>query len=48
MENLVKKVKIGSLFSGIGAFKKALTNIGVDFTLSFYSEINKQASKSYA
>lgn len=37
-----------SLFSGIGAFEKALKNIGVDYDLVGYSEIDKYASKSYA
>ena len=36
-----------SLFSGIGAFEKALTNQGVDYNLIGYSEIDKYASKSY-
>ncbi len=40
--------KVLSLFSGIGAFEKALKNIGVDYDLIGYSEIDKYASKSYA
>ena len=40
--------KVLSLFSGIGAFEKALKNIGVDYDLVGYSEIDKYASKSYA
>ena len=39
--------KVLSLFSGIGAFEKALKNIGVDYDLVGYSEIDKYASKSY-
>ena len=41
-------MKLLSLFSGIGAFEKALENIGVDFELVNYCEIDKYASKSYS
>lgn len=41
-------IKLLSLFSGIGAFEKALDNIGVDYELVNYCEIDKFASKSYA
>lgn len=37
-----------SLFSGIGAFEKALDNLGVSYDLVGYCEIDKHASKSYA
>lgn len=37
-----------SLFSGIGSPEKALTDLGIDFELIAYSEIDKYASKSYA
>ena len=37
-----------SLFSGIGAFEKALERLKIDFRLIFYSEIDKYASKSYS
>lgn len=37
-----------SFFSGIGAFEKALTNMGVNYNLVNYCEIDKYASKSYA
>lgn len=37
-----------SLFSGIGAFEKALDNLGIDYNLVNYCEIDKYASKSYA
>lgn len=40
-------MKLLSLFSGIGAFEKALNNLGVDYDLVGYSEINKYASVSY-
>lgn len=36
-----------SLFSGIGAFEKALRNIGIDYELVGFSEIDKYAIKSY-
>lgn len=36
-----------SLFSGIGAFEKALDNLGVDFNLVAFCEFDKYASKSY-
>lgn len=36
-----------SLFSGIGAFEKALKNIGIDYELVGFSEIDKYAIKSY-
>lgn len=37
-----------SLFSGIGAFEKALKNEGIDYNLVNYCEIDKYASKSYS
>ena len=37
-----------SLFSGIGAFEKALKNLNVEFQLIGYSEIDKYASKAYS
>ena len=40
-------MKVLSLFSGIGAFEKALDNLGVDYELVNYCEIDKYASKSY-
>lgn len=40
-------MRILSLFSGIGAFEKALKNIGVNFELVGFSEIDKYAIKSY-
>lgn len=43
-----KKLKLLSLFSGIGAFEKALDNINVDYELVNYCEIDKFASKSYS
>lgn len=40
-------MKLLSLFSGIGAFEKALKNLGVSFELVGFSEIDKYAVKSY-
>ena len=37
-----------SLFSGIGAFEKALDRLGIKYNLVNYCEIDKQDSKSYA
>lgn len=41
-------LRVLSLFSGIGAFEKALKNIGKDFELVNYCEIDKYASKVYS
>jgi DNA (cytosine-5)-methyltransferase 1 len=43
----MEKLKVLSLFSGIGAFEKALTNLHIDFELVGFSEIDKYAIKSY-
>lgn len=40
-------MKLLSLFSGIGAFEKALKNIGINVELVGFSEIDKFAIKSY-
>lgn len=40
-------MKVLSLFTGIGAPEKALTNMGIDFELVGFSEIDKYAPKSY-
>lgn len=42
----MKKIKLLSLFSGIGAFEKALTNIGIDYELVGYSEVNDGYGKA--
>lgn len=41
-------VKLLSLFSGIGAFEKALTNLEIPFELIAYCEFDKYASKAYS
>ena len=40
-------MKLLSLFTGIGAFEKALKNIGIKYELVGFSEIDKFAVKSY-
>ena len=42
------KVKVLSLFSGIGAFEKAFDHLGIPYELVGYCEIDKYASKSYS
>lgn len=41
-------LKILSLFSGIGAFEKALERQGIEYQLVNYCEIDKYASKAYS
>ena len=41
------RMKILSLFSGIGAFEKALDNLQIPYELAGFSEIDKYAAKSY-
>lgn len=43
-----RPLRLVSLFSGIGAFEKALTRLGVPFQVCRYCEIDKHASKAYA
>ena len=40
-------MKVLSLFSGIGAFEKALTNLNIEYDVVGFSEIDKYAIKSY-
>ena len=44
----MKKLRLLSLFSGIGAPEKALKKAGIPFELVAYCEIDKYASKSYS
>lgn len=44
----MKKLKVGSLFSGIGAYEKACKNKGVETDIQFYCELDKVKSKAYA
>lgn len=41
-------LKVLSLFSGIGAFEKALENLGIKHEVLAYCEIDKYASKAYS
>lgn len=41
-------LKVLSLFSGIGAFEKALENLDIDHEVVAYCEIDKYASKAYS
>lgn len=41
-------MKYLSLFSGIGAFEKAISNLEIPYELVGYSEIDEDASKSYS
>lgn len=45
---MMEKFKLISLFSGIGAFEKALDRLNVDYEVINYCEIDKYASKSYS
>ena len=40
-------IKLLSLFSGIGAFEKALKNLGIEYELVGFCEIDKYAARSY-
>lgn len=44
----MKKLRLLSLFSGIGAFEEVLKNIGVDYELINYCEFQKFISKAYS
>lgn len=44
----MKELKVLSLFSGIGAFEKAIEDLGLKYKLVNYCEIDKDASKSYS
>jgi DNA (cytosine-5)-methyltransferase 1 len=41
-------IRVLSLFSGIGAFEKALTRLGIDYEVVNYCEIDKYASCAYS
>lgn len=45
---IIEKVKLLSLFSGIGAYEEALKRLSVDFDLINYCEIDKFAAKAYS
>lgn len=41
-------LRLLSLFSGIGAFERALENLSIPFTISAFCEINPHVSKAYS
>ena len=41
-------MRLLSLFSGIGAFEKALNNVGIETEIVNYCEMDKHASIAYA
>lgn len=41
-------INLLSLFSGIGAFEKALDNLGIEYNLVGYCEIDRYAAKAYS
>ena len=43
----MSRLRLLSLFSGIGAFEKALSNLNITYDLVAFSEIDKFASKAY-
>lgn len=44
----MSKLRVLSLFSGIGAYEKALTNTGIDYELVNYCEVDKVKSRAYS
>lgn len=44
----MNRLKVLSLFSGIGAFERGLSNLNINYELVGYSEFDKFASKSYS
>ena len=44
----MEDINVLSLFSGIGAFEKALDRKGIGYNLVNYCEFDKYASKSYS
>lgn len=44
----MEKLKVLSLFSGIGGFERGLDNAGIDYELVNYCEIDEHASKCYS
>ena len=43
----MRKIKLLSLFSGIGAFETALDRMNIEYELVNFCEIDKYAAKSY-
>lgn len=43
-----RNLKVVSLFSGIGAYEKALSNLGIEYELEAYCELDPKTSKCYS
>lgn len=41
-------IRVVSLFSGIGAYEKALSNLGIDYELEAYCELDPKTSRCYS
>lgn len=46
--NFKRKLRVLSLFSGIGAFESALEYLGIDFEIVYFSEIDDSAARAYS
>jgi DNA-cytosine methyltransferase len=44
----MQRIRVGSFFSGLGAFEKALERLGIPHEIAFYCEIDKYASRSFS
>ena len=43
-----KRLSVVSLFSGIGAYEKALSNLGIEYELEAYCELDPKTSRCYS
>lgn len=44
----LQHIRVGSFFSGLGAFEKALEKLNIPHEIAFYCEIDKYASQSFS
>lgn len=44
----MNKLKVGSVFSGIGAYEKAGENLHIEMDIKFYCELDRTKSKAYS
>lgn len=44
----MQHIRVGSFFSGLGAFEKALERLNIPHEIAFYCEIDKYASQSFS
>ena len=44
----LEPIRLLSLFSGIGAFEKALTRLGIPYKIVHYCEIDPYPAKAYS